>query len=126
MDVSLQEQAKQLASQAETVEDLNSLMRLMMKSAMNGCSTRRWMFTWRQSGSSAVSHPTDSPSSTPATRANGRSRKKVQSELGEIPLETPRDRNSSFEPQLIGKHQRRISGFDEKIFGFVRQGDDDS
>lgn len=38
MEVSLQEQAKQLASelasQAETVEDLNSLMRLMMKSAM--------------------------------------------------------------------------------------------
>ena len=42
--------------------------------------------------------------------------------MGEIPLETPRDRNGSFEPQLIGKHQRRLPGFDEKILALYAKG----
>lgn len=35
--------------------------------------------------------------------------------MGRLPLEIPRDRNGTFEPQLVGKHQRRLAGFDEKI-----------
>ena len=48
-------------------------------------------------------------------RRNGRSRKTVQGDLSEVTLSTPRDRDGTFEPQLIEKHQRRAPGFDEKI-----------
>ena len=43
---------------------------------------------------------------------NGYSAKKVQSKDGELELEVPRDRNSSFEPQVLRKGQRRMDGID--------------
>ena len=46
----------------------------------------------------------------------------MQGELGEVAIATPRDRDGTFEPQLIGKHQRRISGFDEKILALYAKG----
>ena len=42
--------------------------------------------------------------------------------MGELTLQTPRDRHSTFEPQLIGKHQRRLAGFDEKILALYAKG----
>jgi len=42
-------------------------------------------------------------------------RPKIKSQYGEIPLEIPRDRNGDFEPQIVQKHQRDISGIEEKI-----------
>jgi transposase-like protein len=55
-------------------------------------------------------------------RRNGHSPKTIRGELGELTLDTPRDRNSTFEPQLIGKHQRRLNGFDEKILALYAKG----
>ncbi|KKY04685.1 hypothetical protein NB99_24975 [Xanthomonas citri pv. fuscans] len=46
---------------------------------------------------------------------NGRSRKTLKGEFGELPIEIPRDRHGSFAPQLIPKHQTRWAGFDDKI-----------
>lgn len=53
---------------------------------------------------------------------NGKSRKTLKGEFGELPLEIPRDRNGSFEPQLIPKHQTRWNGFDEKILSLYARG----
>ena len=53
---------------------------------------------------------------------NGRSRKRVQGDLGEVTIATPRDRDGTFEPQIIGKHQRRVPGFDEKILALYAKG----
>jgi putative transposase len=53
---------------------------------------------------------------------NGTTRKKVQSDFGEVELEIPRDRNGTFEPQLIGKHERRFTGFDDKIVSMYGRG----
>jgi len=61
-------------------------------------------------------------SSKRANCRNGRSRKKVQGDLGPLEIETPRDRQSTFEPQIVGKHQRRIEGFDEKILALYAKG----
>src|SRR3954466_3359044 len=44
---------------------------------------------------------------------NGATPKTVQTEVGPIPLDVPRDRNSSFEPRLVPKGQRRLGGLDE-------------
>ena len=55
-------------------------------------------------------------------RRNGHSPKTVQGDLGELTLDTPRDRDGTFEPQLIPKHQRRVPGFDEKILALYAKG----
>jgi len=53
---------------------------------------------------------------------NGASAKTVKGEFGEITVETPRDRNSSFEPQILKKHQTRFDGFDDKILSMYARG----
>lgn len=53
---------------------------------------------------------------------NGKSKKKLKSDSGEIPLEIPRDRNSEFEPQIIKKNQTRFDGFDDKIISMYSRG----
>ena len=53
---------------------------------------------------------------------NGKSKKTLKGEFGELPIEVPRDRNGSFEPQLIPKHQTRWSGFDDKIISLYSRG----
>ena len=46
---------------------------------------------------------------------NGQSAKTLTGDFGEIEIAVPRDRDASFTPQLIPKHQRRLPGFDERI-----------
>ena len=41
---------------------------------------------------------------------------------GPLALEVPRDRDGSFEPQLIGKHERRFTGFDDKVLALYARG----
>lgn len=53
---------------------------------------------------------------------NGNSRKKLKGDFGEIEIEVPRDRESEFEPQIVGKHQRRFDGFDDKILSMYARG----
>lgn len=53
---------------------------------------------------------------------NGRSRKTLKGEFGELPIEVPRDRQGTFEPKLIPKHQTRWSGFDDKILSLYARG----
>ena len=53
---------------------------------------------------------------------NGRSRKSIISEFGEMEIEVPRDRASEFEPQIIQKGQRRFNGFDDKIISMYARG----
>ncbi|MEL6261990.1 MAG: IS256 family transposase, partial [Cyanobacteria bacterium J06626_6] len=59
---------------------------------------------------------------TPSNSRNGSSKKRVQTESGELELSIPRDRNGSFEPVLVPKHQRRLSGLDEKILALYARG----
>jgi putative transposase len=59
---------------------------------------------------------------TSGNTRNGKSRKTLKGEFGELPLEIPRDRNGSFEPQLISKHQTRWNGFDDKILSLYARG----
>ncbi|KZE27741.1 IS256 family transposase [Crenobacter luteus] len=53
---------------------------------------------------------------------NGKSRKTLKGDFGELPIEVPRDRHGSFEPQLIPKHQTRWAGFDDKILSLYARG----
>ena len=53
---------------------------------------------------------------------NGYGKKTVLTDTGRIELEVPRDRRSSFDPQLIAKYQRRFPGFDDKIVSMYARG----
>ena len=53
---------------------------------------------------------------------NGTSGKTVLTDDGPLPIEVPRDRAGSFEPRLIGKHERRFTGFDDKILALYARG----
>jgi putative transposase len=65
--------------------------------------------------------------SSPRGRGGGNSRngttaKTLRTELGDVPIEVPRDRDSSFEPQLVKKRQTRFAGFDAKILALYARG----
>lgn len=53
---------------------------------------------------------------------NGSSPKKVRTEDGEFEIDVPRDRKSTFEPQLVKKHQTRLSGFDDLVISLYSRG----
>jgi putative transposase len=53
---------------------------------------------------------------------NGSSAKTVRTDDGPLRIEVPRDREGSFEPLLIGKHERRFTGFDDKIVAMYARG----
>jgi putative transposase len=53
---------------------------------------------------------------------NGSGRKALKGDFGELELETPRDRQASFEPQIVAKGQTRFTGFDDKIISMYARG----
>lgn len=62
------------------------------------------------------------PPSGQANRRNGGTTKRVKGQDGEMPLTVPRDRDGSFEPELVKKGQTRIDGIDDKIIGLYAHG----
>ncbi len=58
---------------------------------------------------------------TPNKR-NGYSTKTIKSQYGEFPIDIPRDRNGEFEPQIIPKYQRDVSGIEEKVISLYAHG----
>ena len=53
---------------------------------------------------------------------NGHSRKKVRSDYGDLDLQIPRDRNSEFDPVVVPKNQRDISGIEDQIISMYAKG----
>src|ERR671929_558753 len=58
----------------------------------------------------------------PGNSRNGYGRKTVVTDTGKMDLQIPRDRQASFEPQLIAKYQRRFPGFDDKVISMYARG----
>jgi transposase-like protein len=128
MDATLKLKAEQLASeiasQAKTLDDVNDLFRTLMKSALERMlDTEMDVHLGRKTPAAIPTNETPiAKPLAPANRRNGRSQKTVSGDLGEITLETPRDRQGTFEPHLVPKHQRRLAGFDEKILALYAKG----
>jgi putative transposase len=53
---------------------------------------------------------------------NGKSQKTLKGEFGNLPIDVPRDRDASFEPQIVPKGQTRFDGFDDKILSLYARG----
>src|ERR1044071_9724580 len=60
--------------------------------------------------------------SSPGNWRNGKGKKIVQTETAQFDIDVPRDRDSSFEPQLVKKRQRRLDGFDDKVLALYARG----
>jgi putative transposase len=66
--------------------------------------------------------PGETKSDLGTNHRNGTSGKTVLTDDGPVAIEVPRDRESTFEPQLIGKHERRFTGFDDKVIALYARG----
>jgi putative transposase len=64
----------------------------------------------------------DSAGNNSGNSRNGTSAKTLKGSFGTMPLEVPRDRNGTFEPKIIEKHQTRFTGFDENIISLYARG----
>jgi len=53
---------------------------------------------------------------------NGSTPKTVRTEIGDVTIAVPRDREGSFEPLIVRKHQRRLAGFDEAVISLYAKG----
>jgi putative transposase len=67
-------------------------------------------------------HDPDGRGSGSGNARNGSSRKTLTGDFGEMEIEVPRDRVGDFEPKIVGKHQRRFTGFDDKILSMYARG----
>lgn len=132
-----EELARELAGQATTLEELNGVMRSLMKTALERMlNTELEVHLGRGSNAAPVAAGLAAglasaappatlgaePAGQPRNRKNGYSPKMIQGDSGRLSLEIPRDRDGTFEPQLIAKYQRRLSGFDEKILALYAKG----
>ena len=68
-----------------------------------------------------LGHPPGGVPQGPNVR-NGRARKTVQSDVGPVEVRTPRDRDGSFEPQILPKRATRLAGLDDKVLGLYAGG----
>jgi len=109
--------ARELAGQAGTIDELNGLLRGLMKSALE-CMLDAEMAAHLKGQDPP--QPFEPPA--PNNRRNGHSKKTAQGELGEVNLDVPRDRDGTFQPRLLPKYQRRLAGFDDKVLALYAKG----
>ena len=57
-----------------------------------------------------------------ANPRNGTTPKRVRTDDGELELQVPRDRNGTFQPQIVKKRQTRLTGFDDKVLSLYGRG----
>ena len=112
-DKKLKALAAELAKGLKTEADLNQFSRMLTKltveTALNAELTEH------------LGHEKNEPKTGSNTR-NGYSSKTLLCDDGEIELNTPRDRENTFEPQLIKKHQTRITQMDSQILSLYAKG----
>ena len=111
----LKELAKEFAKDIKTQHDLNDfskmLTKLTVETALNAELTEHLGYEKHQ----------NSPEGTQNAR-NGTLKKKLKGSHGEIVIESPRDREGSFEPQLLPKHQSRLTQMDDQILTLYAKG----
>ena len=111
----LQAMAEELAKDLKTPEDLSQLSafltKLTVEAALKGEMNHHLGYD-----------KNDTEGHHSGNSRNGYSTKKLKGDHGEIELQTPRDRNSTFEPQLIKKGQSRVTGMDEQILSLYAKG----
>jgi transposase-like protein len=117
-------QIRQDALLDELIKECDNPAEILSKQGLLGQLTKR--LVERALNEELTDHlgyePHSSNGRSSGNNRNGKGKKRVQSDSGEFDIEVPRDRNGSFEPQLVPKRQRRIAGFDDKVLAFYARG----
>ena len=89
---------------------LGRLTKLVLESALEGEITEHLGYDKHERAGSATN------------ARNGSRTKTVLTDIGQVPIEVPRDRDGSFQPQIVRKHQRRLTGVDEMVLSLSARG----
>jgi putative transposase len=111
----LQAMAEELSKDIRTPDDLSQLSayltKLTVEAALKGEMNHHLGYD-----------KNDSTGHNSGNNRNGHSSKRLIGDHGQIDIQTPRDRNATFEPQLIKKGQSRITGMDQQILSLYAKG----
>lgn len=110
------EQLEALTADYKTPQEMESLYSQMLQHMIN-----RSLDAEMQAHLGYERHETAAEGAG-GNRRNGKGRKVVQSVMGALEIETPRDREGTFEPQLVKKRQVRLAGMEEKILALYAKG----
>ena len=111
----LQAMAKELAKDIKTPGDLGHLSAFLTKLTVEAALKGEMSHHLGYNKNEPTGHHT-------GNSRNGYSSKKLKGDHGELDIQSPRDRNSTFEPQLIKKGQSRITGMDDQILSLYAKG----
>ena len=118
MDQEMQELIKKLSRKARTQEEMfgsDGLLKALTKVLVDGALEAEL--------ADHLGYEKHAPEGRGSGNSrNGRTSKTVKSNLGDMDIAVPRDRNGEFEPQMVRKGQRRIDGFDDKILALYARG----
>lgn len=110
-----EEVLKELARGVKTQKDLEGLTRQLMKTVLETALNS-------ELDEHLGYEKNDKSETRKLNTRNGYSPKTVKGDLGEVDIQTPRDRESTFEPQIIRKNKTRLEGFEEKILHLYARG----
>ncbi|MGP5060031.1 IS256 family transposase [Psychrobacter celer] len=105
--------AEQMASSMKSFEDIKAFQKELMQSFIDTALEAEM--------EDHLGYPKHEKADKQNKR-NGHTKKTVRSDTGDLEISTPRDREGSFDPALVGKHQTRITGLDDKIIMFYAKG----
>ena len=97
-----------------TAQDLSSALKNMFKDALQEMMNAEF--------DSSMGYSKYDKTSEKSNYRNGSTKKNLKSEFGEFEFETPRDRNGEFEPKIVPKNVRDVSGIEDKIISLYARG----
>ena len=97
-----------------TAQDLSSALKNMFKDALQEMMNAEF--------DESMGYSKYDKTSEKNNYRNGTTKKNLKSEFGEFEFETPRDRNEEFEPKIVPKNTRDVSGIEEKIISLYARG----
>ena len=98
----------------ESAQDLSSALKDMFKGALQEMMNAEF--------DSSMGYSKYDKKTEKSNYRNGTTKKKLKSEFGEFDFETPRDRNGEFEPKIVPKNTRDVSGIEDKIISLYGRG----
>ena len=98
----------------KTAQDLSSALKDMFKGALQEMMNAEF--------DSSMGYSKYDKKSEKTNYRNGSTKKTLKSEFGEFEFETPRDRNGEFEPQIVPKNTKDVSGIEDKIISLYARG----
>ena len=112
-ETELKKLAEQMAKHVGSFEDIKAFQKELMQSFIDTALEAEM--------EDHLGYPKHEKADKPNKR-NGHTKKTVRSDTGDLEISTPIDREGSFDPALVGKHQTRITGLDDKIIMFYAKG----